>query len=58
MTTALEAGERATVAYVGRMGALELGGQSDARKGELREYEWTESNELKKPGATGFEAPE
>ena len=58
MTSALEAGERATVAYVGRMGALELGGQSDARKGQLREYSWTKSNELVTSDPTGFEAPE
>ena len=40
------------------MGALELGGQSDARTGQLREYAWSEANELEQPSATAFEAPE
>ena len=58
MATALETGQRATVSYVGAMGALELGGQSDARTGQLREYAWSEANELEQPSATAFEAPE
>jgi len=58
MATALEAGDRATVSYVGRMGALELGAQSDARVGQLREYTWSEANVLEAATAGGFEAPE
>lgn len=58
MTTALEAGEKATVAYVGRMGKVELGGQSDARVGQLREYTWNEANVMQPGTAGGFEAPE
>jgi branched-chain amino acid transport system substrate-binding protein len=58
MTTALDAGDRATVSYVGRSGALELGAQSDARVGQLREYTWSEANVLDKGTAGGFEAPE
>ena len=58
MTTALEANQRETVAYAGRMGALELGPQSDARLGDLREYSWSEANALGKVSASGFEAPE
>ena len=58
MTTALEAGEKATVAYVGRMGKVELGGQSDARIGQLREYTWNEANVMQPGTAGGFEAPE
>ena len=58
MRTALEAGERATVAYSGRMGKFELGPQSDARLGELREYTWSEANVLQRATAKNFEAPE
>lgn len=55
MTTALEANGRATVSYTGRMGAFELGPQSDARTGDLREYSWSKANELETPSASGFE---
>ena len=58
MHTALETNGRDTVAYAGRMGALELGPLSDARIGEMREYSWSAANELEDGGATGFEAPE
>lgn len=58
MRTALEAQGRATVAYAGRMGKLELGPLSDARIGEMREYTWTEANVLEAGTATGFEAAE
>lgn len=58
MRTALEAEERATVAYSGRMGKLELGPESDARLGELREYTWSEANVLQRGTAKSFEAPE
>lgn len=57
MRTALEAEERATVAYSGRMGKVELGPVSDARIGELREYTWSEANVMEGGDAAGFEAP-
>lgn len=57
MRTALEAEERATVAYSGRMGKFELGPQSDPRLGEFREYAWSEANVLERPTAKNFEAP-
>lgn len=58
MTQAVEANDRATVAYAGRMGALEIGPQADARVGDLREYSWNASHVLEKPTAAGFEAAE
>lgn len=58
MRTGLESKETATVAYTGRMGALELGPQNDARVGSIREYTWSEANVLVVGNATGFEAPE
>lgn len=57
MRTALQANGRATVSYEGRMGAFEMGPQSDVRIGDLREYSWTKSNALKSPSATNFEDP-
>ncbi|WP_394214664.1 ABC transporter substrate-binding protein [Brachybacterium vulturis] len=56
MRTALEAQDRATVAYEGRAGKLELGPLSDARIGELREYTWSAANMLEGGSATSFEA--
>ncbi|MDN5899107.1 MAG: ABC transporter substrate-binding protein [Brachybacterium sp.] len=56
MRTALEAQGRATVAYVGRSGKLELGPQSDARIGTLRRYGWSAENVLEGGTATSFEA--
>lgn len=58
MRTALEVEERETVAYTGRMGKLELGPQSDARIGELREHGWSDAHALDAGTAQGFEAPE
>ncbi|ASK66971.1 amino acid ABC transporter substrate-binding protein [Brachybacterium avium] len=56
MRTALEAQGRATVAYVGRSGKLELGPRSDARIGEMRRYGWSAENVLEEGTATSFEA--
>lgn len=58
MQTALEAKGRATVAYTGRMGKLELGPQSDARVGTLRSYSWSAAHELEDGEATAFESAE
>lgn len=58
MQMALESQDRATVAYTGRMGSLELGPHSDARVGQMREYTWSESNEMEAGNGTSFEAPE
>lgn len=58
MRTAMEADGKATIAYAGRMGKLELGPHADARIGELREYSWSEANVMQAGRATGFEAPE
>lgn len=58
MKTALEAGGRATVAYTGRMGPLELGPHSDARTGQMREYTWSDANVMELGNPTGFEAAE
>ncbi|WP_422117442.1 ABC transporter substrate-binding protein [Brachybacterium sp. UNK5269] len=57
MRTALQAEDRATVAYTGRLGGLELGAQSDARLGQVREYTWSEAQVLQPATVTGFEAP-
>lgn len=57
MRTGLEAQERVTVSYEGRMGALELGPRSDARIGQLREYTWSEAHVLELGNPKGFEAP-
>jgi ABC-type branched-subunit amino acid transport system substrate-binding protein len=58
LRTALEAQDRATIAYTGRMGRLELGPRSDARIGEIREYGWSDDHVMQAGRATGFEAPE
>ncbi|MGP9537073.1 ABC transporter substrate-binding protein [Brachybacterium sp. AOP43-C2-M15] len=58
LRTALEADSRATIAYSGWLGQLELGPQSDMRTGEMREYSWNEANALEAGTAKGFEAPE
>lgn len=58
MKTALEAEDRATVTYTGRMGAFELGPQSDARIGQMREYTWSDANVMELGNPKGFEAPE
>ena len=48
-------GERVSVSYAGRMGALELGTDGDPAKGSLREYTWSEANVLQPPDATNYE---
>ena len=58
MRDALEVEDRATIAYVGWLGRLELGPQADARIGEMREYSWNGAHALEGGDATGFEAPE
>lgn len=58
MTEALKAQSKATIAYAGRSGALELGPESDARIGDLREYSWSEANALGPASATKFEDTE
>ncbi|MFC7457879.1 ABC transporter substrate-binding protein [Brachybacterium sp. GCM10030267] len=55
LRVALEAGDRATISFVGRMGALELGDGPDPRTGDLRTYSWTEANEIETGEATSFE---
>lgn len=55
MTEALKAQERATVAFSGRSGKLELGPESDARIGTLREYTWSKTNALAKSSTSNFE---
>ena len=58
MRTALETNGRATIAYEGRSGKLELGPTSDARIGQMREYGWSKANALEEGSSTGFEAAE
>lgn len=55
MGEALEAGDRATVSYTGRMGDLELGSDADPRTGALRTFGWSEANALETGSATSFE---
>lgn len=57
LTTAVDAGQTATISYSGRMGDLELGPRSDARVGQMRTYTWSEANALEGGSAAGFEAP-
>ncbi len=57
LRTALQGEDRATVAYTGRTGDLELGARSDARLGQLREYTWSTAQVLQGATVTGFEAP-
>lgn len=57
LRTALEAEDRATIAFTGRSGRLELGPHADARIGQVREFTWTEANVLEAATVRGFEAP-
>lgn len=55
---AVVAGDRATISFTGRMGALELDAAPDPRSGQLRTYSWNEAGAIVDDGADSFAAPD